>query len=298
MRAITFTSILILTLYSSLSYTQERNVGITACDSLDCQQQFKEFRKLARNGSPRAQLTLAGMYYAGYGIERDVQKSLSWYRRAAKYGGVAFGTYRAGMIYLFDKEIEQNVEKGVEFLQRAAKADHAHAASVLSDLYLYGTFVEKDMKEGVKWLKIAANLRHKDSIYDLARLYEEGTHVEKNEQTAIELYKKVAKRLPEARDRLLALGAIDEKDDIFASTRGNGIEKVVVFAPDLPRMFDIQLEGIKSTNKYNNPKTCSRISSSPCGNQVLQIVLADDIQHVFDGVFINHMRDIKAMVGH
>lgn len=298
MRLITLTSILLITLYSSLSQAQERNVGITACDSLECQEQFREFRKLARNGSPRAQLTLAGMYYAGYGIERDVHKSLSWYRRAAKYGGVAFGTYRAGMIYLFDKEVDQDVEKGIEFLKRAAKADHAHAASVLSDLHLYGTFVEKDMEEGIKWLKVAAKLRHKDSIYDLAKLYEEGDHVEKNEQTAIKLYKKIAKRLPEARDRLLALGAIDERDNVFASTRGNGMERVVVFAPDLPRMFNIQLDGIKATNKYNSPKTCSRISSSPCGNQVLQIVAADDIQHVFDGVFINHMRDIKAMIGH
>lgn len=115
------------------------------------------------------------------------------------------------------------------------------------------------MKAGVKWLKVAANLRHKDSIYDLARHYEEGVHIEKGEATAIKLYKKVTKRLPEARARLLALGVIDEKDDIFASTRGDDIERVVVFAPDLPRMFDIQLKGIKSTNKYNNPKTCSRI---------------------------------------
>lgn len=291
-----------LTLLSSIclisvqpAIAEEGIVGIEGCETKQCQGQFKDFRKLARNGSPRAQLTIAGMYYAGYGVERDVKQALNWYRKAAKFGGVSFGTYRAGMIYLFDKEVEQNIEKGIEFLKRAAEADHPQAAWVLANLYISGNLVEKNMMEGFTWLQLGAKLGDPESLYRLAKYYEDGITGKKETAAAISLYKVAAKTLPKARERLLELKAVDKNDDIFASTEDNGIEKITVTAPDLPSMFDTSLASIKASGKFNSPKTCSRLSSSPCGTQVTQVVAADQIQDMFDGAFSSYMSNISAM---
>lgn len=296
MRLITLTLISCMALVSAApAKANEGVVGIEGCETKQCQSQFKEFRKLARNGSPRAQLTIAGMYYAGYGVERDVKQALNWFRKAAKFGGVSFGTYRAGMIYLFDKEVEQNIEKGVEFLKRAAEADHPQAAWVLANLYIGGKLVEKDMMEGFKWLQLGAKLGDPESLYRLAKYYEDGITGKKETAAAISLYKVAAKTLPKARERLLELKAVDKNDDIFAGTEDNGMEKITVTAPDLPTMFDTSLESIKATGKFNSPKTCSRLSSSPCGTQVTQVVAADKIQDMFDGAFSSYMSGISAM---
>ena len=42
-----------------------------------------ELRSLARDGDARAQDTLAGLYVAGIGVERDVPRAMRWYCRVA-----------------------------------------------------------------------------------------------------------------------------------------------------------------------------------------------------------------------
>ena len=49
-------------------------VNITPCDTEVCAQKFKEFKKLARYGSPEAQIVMAGMLYIGYGTEKRRRK--------------------------------------------------------------------------------------------------------------------------------------------------------------------------------------------------------------------------------
>lgn len=299
MRLVSIALISLFTLFSAQGNSAE-NVEITACDTSVCKKHYKDFRKLARNGSPQAQLAIAGMYYSGYGVEKDVKESLNWYRKAAKHGGVKFATFRAGMIYLFDKDIEQDIDKGIEFLQRAAEAGHPEAAYTLANIYMGGKMVQKNMLKGFRYLEQGAKLGDPESLFKLGNYYEAGITGKKETAAAISVYKIAAKKLPAARERLAELakeGRIDKRDDIFASTEDNGIEKITVTAPDLPELFDTSLASIKATGQFNNKKTCSRISSSPCGNQVVKMINRTDMQNMFDNVFMDNMINIAAMTG-
>ena len=278
------------------THAQNEPVGIVECDTAACKNQFKEFRKFARNGSPHAQLTIASMYYAGYGVERNVNESLKWFRKASKHGGAAFSRYRAGMIYLFDPAIEQDIDKGMEFLTRAADTDHPQAAYVLASIYINGKLVEKDMMKGLQWLQVAAKLGDPEALYDLARFYEDGITGKNETAAAISLYKAAAPKHQKARERLLELKAINQQDDIFASTRNNGIEKITVTAPELSKLLITSLDSIKASGRFNRAQTCSRLASTPCGTQVAQLVAPEKIQHVFDGVFYTQMRNFQRLL--
>ena len=62
---------------------------------------------------------------------------------------------------------EQNVERGVLYLRKAAGKGHALAGFQIAAAYKTG-FLPNDEAEELKWLKIAATLGHKDAREALA----------------------------------------------------------------------------------------------------------------------------------
>jgi TPR repeat protein len=59
---------------------------------------FKEFRKDAVKGDPRAMEAVAVMLHMGEGVKQDLKKALSWYRKAAEKGDAA-GMANVGIMY-------------------------------------------------------------------------------------------------------------------------------------------------------------------------------------------------------
>lgn len=267
----------ICTLYSASSISA--TVPITSCETTQCKQEFKGYKKLAKNGSAQAQMVLAGMFYSGYGTERSSKKALKWYRLASKTRHSGFAAYRAGLIMLFDQEIERDIEKGMTLLAKAARMKSKDAAYQLADIYIQGELVAQDLNQAEGWLIMASELNHAKSQYRLGLLYEAGVLGEPQPQQAIALYQKAAeKNNIQAIERLQLLGTTSDKEDVFAATRGNNIERIAVNAPELSKLLNLTLTSIKETGRYNHPQSCSRIRGSHCDN-VITVTGSVDIEN-------------------
>jgi len=88
----------------------------------------------AEKGDPEGQFGLAEMYAAGEGTERDNEKAIFWYKRAAE-GAQMRATLVLALAYLEGGlGLQPDRAVAIEWLKRGAAQGYAPAASILSRL--------------------------------------------------------------------------------------------------------------------------------------------------------------------
>ena len=132
----------------------------------DCDKQYKQLKKYARNGSPQAQ-TLLGLAYKTGEIAGIVEpdQAWRWMKRAVRqrYAPAQFYIsewYRNG----YDREA--NAEKAADLLQRSADQNYPPAQYQLGLIKLS----EQQLEEGLALLNASAKSGDKDARVMLARL--------------------------------------------------------------------------------------------------------------------------------
>lgn len=283
MRLLALSSALLLASISSAP-SQASAVSIVSCDTTKCRAEYKDYRKFARNGSPQAQIVLAGMYYSAYGVEQNTEQALRWYKKASRTRNdenSSFASYRAGLIQLFDIGTAEAIEKGMKYLAKAALKKNQNAAYQLADLYIQGVLVKQDFNLAEHWLTVASDLGDARSQYKLGLIYEAGLLGEQQTGKAIEYYQKAAvKNNSLAIERLQLLGVIKDKSGLFAMTEGDNIETITISAPDLSELMGITLTGLKESRKFNRRQSCSKVPGSHC-EHVKSIKDDDEIDMYF-----------------
>ncbi|MET0091626.1 MAG: tetratricopeptide repeat protein [Candidatus Thiodiazotropha sp.] len=88
---------------------------------------------------------------------QDYLAAARLFNRMAKRDHVK-AQYQLGLLYLSGKGVDLDVEKGVDWLKRAAEGGSYKAANELSQIYLSGKGVERDEQEAIKWLELATRI--------------------------------------------------------------------------------------------------------------------------------------------
>lgn len=127
---------------------------------------FDWFLKAAENENVDAMIEIATRIRMGKGIQRDYEKSKPWFKKAAEFGNPEaqyqyarfFGfTYDYTEIIGEKYQIQENAQQYVEWLERAAKQNHAIAKYSLGMTYMLGT-LEDRIDDGSKRLLIEPDI--------------------------------------------------------------------------------------------------------------------------------------------
>ena len=102
----------------------------------------------------------------GDGVEKDVEKAVYWWQKAADAGD-SDAQYRLAFCYLKGDGVEKDVEKAVYWWQKAADAGDSDAQYRLAFCYLKGDGVEKDVEKAVYWCQKAADAGNSGAEYML-----------------------------------------------------------------------------------------------------------------------------------
>lgn len=94
--------------------------GLEAYDAGDYAAAFEAWRPLAEAGDVEAQLALAGLYFDGQGVERDLPAALRWYRAAAEQGD-AVAQLNLGDLYARGLGTERDLGLAVYWLTLSAR---------------------------------------------------------------------------------------------------------------------------------------------------------------------------------
>ncbi len=113
---------------------------------------------------PVMPLMAADDYAAGIAAleSQDYLSAARLFNRMAKRDHVK-AQYQLGLLYLSGKGVDADVDKGMEWLKRAAEGGSYKAANELSQIYLSGKGVPRDEQEAVKWLELATQIAQQNT---------------------------------------------------------------------------------------------------------------------------------------
>ncbi len=115
----------------------------------------EELEPLAKSDNPQAAYWLGRMYEDGLGIKKDVDKAITFYRKAAEQG-LQTAKLRLGEIYFHGTEKLQNFEEAHKWLELAAFDNDPLAQRDLGTLYANGWGTRKDPIWAYVWYEFAA----------------------------------------------------------------------------------------------------------------------------------------------
>ncbi len=87
----------------------------------------------ADGGDPKAQLDLALCYDSGDGIERDKEKAVYWFEKAAEQGSIE-AQYLIGLMLYQGEAVPQNRSRAVYWMKKAADKGDAKAKWALAQM--------------------------------------------------------------------------------------------------------------------------------------------------------------------
>ena len=135
------------------------------------------FTANADAGDTDSMLDLGGMYLEGRGVEKDSEKALAWYKKAAQLNGPR-ACRCLGNYYKYD---------------------------VLDDGTPVPTADKERLKEALAWYRLGTERGEENCMYELGDAYRDGVLVEKDGKKAFELYEKAYDACRELmKDRFLA----------------------------------------------------------------------------------------------
>ncbi len=274
---------LIIAFSIALSSFQSFSMKIPACDTTECRDYFKLYKKYSKAGYAEAMATLGDLYFNGHGTDESINRALKQYKKGAKYGSVN-AQYKTAMIYLTNKD-HKDIAKGVKYLEKAARSKSKEAAFLLGVIYYKKDFYQRDFEKSDKWLTKAYQTSSHDSATFIRLIDEEQ---ELNANNYPDLLAALAKTPlpPEKEEPQTLTASVQSKPQEQHSQdhqpqdrpklahpkivhpKDSGME-IITVTTTLHEMFAAQISGLKNTYpQKGNVGTGSKIIGRTCEKMV------------------------------
>jgi len=159
-RAIVLTTLCAIALDVAADSAADLQAGIEAYERGDLMTSMTLYRSAAEAGQPEAQARLAWLLDQAEQNEEAAQ----WYRSSAEQGYPP-GEYGLAEMFAKGDGVEKDFDKAVEYFMRAAASQHTPAMRVLATAYAEGALGrEPDMAESQRWLTLAAEAGDRNSM--------------------------------------------------------------------------------------------------------------------------------------
>lgn len=137
--------------------------------STDVQQGLENLKELAERGSVISKIYLAEAYEKGVAGDPDIATSVDWLRRATESGS-SYAFYKLGRLYLRIKQFA----RAYEAFRTAAVDNFAPAQALLGEMYLKGAAVQRNVDRAIEFFEKAAAQNNVYAMGQLITLYIHG----------------------------------------------------------------------------------------------------------------------------
>lgn len=150
-KAITFSIVMGLSVFAQAEVEAESKL-----DNNDVNETFTTStevasERLAYEGDVFTQFNLGLMYYYGDSANQDLEKAVMWLTRAAEQGYVD-AQYHLGVMYnYYVKSPDIDYAQAMYWYKKAAEQNHAEAQNSIGVLYQSGQGVEQDYRIAKEW---------------------------------------------------------------------------------------------------------------------------------------------------
>jgi serine/threonine protein kinase len=150
-------------------------------------------KRHARVGDEQSLLILSELYDNGWGVKQDKIQALELARRAAQFGYTIAQVQYATLILSYNPTAEQ-LKKAVAIYDEAASHGFFLGLNRRAKLYINGAIGGKNIEKGLDFLTKAASLGDRDALFLLGQIYYQGLDtVPKNKIKANSYFEHAAK---------------------------------------------------------------------------------------------------------
>ena len=182
----------------------------------------------AAQGDGKAMWQLGNRYHVGDGVEQDMEKAVEWWQKAHEAGNIG-GTHNLGCYHLQEGE----VERGIKYLTQSGAAGYSQSYHALGEHYLSHTEEEGNIQKGIGNLTTAAEQGYAPSQWDLVIIYHDGEIVPKDYDKARYWLEDTAKAIDYLKQSA-SLGYVDALVQLaWHYYWGEGVERDVRLAINL-----------------------------------------------------------------
>ncbi|MCP4161996.1 MAG: sel1 repeat family protein [Deltaproteobacteria bacterium] len=128
-----------------------------------CASKFEGLKKEADAGDPVKQFEVAQSYWGGYGVKKDKNIAMKYYKLSSNQG-YARAKHQLGKVYILRKEND----KALKLIEEAAKQGDDRAQGHFGSLYYKAKIVKKDLKKAKYWLKKSFAQNNMGSGFELS----------------------------------------------------------------------------------------------------------------------------------
>ena len=100
-------------------YYYDYNIALEEYKNKNYTNAFKLLYSLAKGGDPRAQSDIAGMYFNGWGVVKDLKLAFQWYKKSSLNGN-PYAQYKLGDMYWNGLGVTTNTDTAQIWWKKAA----------------------------------------------------------------------------------------------------------------------------------------------------------------------------------
>jgi TPR repeat protein len=150
------------------------SAGWDALDRRDYAAAYVEFKTLAEQGDPDAQVNLGNLHMRGLGVAQDYAQAFDWYRRAADQNN-AVAESKLGILHYYGLGTVKDSTEAAKWFRKAAEQGESSAQTVLGTLYAEGDGVSRNLVEAYFWMTLAFEFGSEGAAQERGGVAEEMT---------------------------------------------------------------------------------------------------------------------------
>lgn len=181
MKKILFIILILSNVILTAGDTEKKTEGFKALELKQYDKAYKLIKPLADNGDGESLLVISAMYFQGLGVQKDVNKAITYAEKASNLGKQEAPVVLASIYFTLNR-----VSEGRTILENAADKGNLKAIGKLSSIY----YDMGDFKNAFMYAKKAADMGDKIFQARTAVFYEFGQGIDKNIKLAISYYEK------------------------------------------------------------------------------------------------------------
>lgn len=142
--------------------------------------------RAATMGCGVAKYRLGKLYLYGKDVPQDVEQAIRWLEASIREEDNPFSEYLLGKALLKGDPTEQDTVRGEAMLRRSAEQDNPYACYTLGKALVDGDLLPQNWKEGVSFLERSADMQFPNAEYIYGKLLYKGEVVAKDMERAIQ----------------------------------------------------------------------------------------------------------------
>ena len=155
---------------------------------------LKVWKENANQGHPRSNHSVGFLYRSGYGVKKDINKAIQYYEKALSLDYASSGSALGDIYQIGEVGIKKDINKAIQYYEKALSLGSANSGSALGGIYRIGVAgIKKDINKAIQYYEKALSLGSAKSGSTLGNIYKIGeAGIKKDNKKMLNYYSKAA----------------------------------------------------------------------------------------------------------